>query len=278
MAVFLVGDAGPISLEPREEPLVRTACGPALPKPGGGFWKCTFADEFNGASLDRTKWVPQTNFPTGKKSASSRSCHVDDPRNVAVRQGNLQLTVRRVRTPVVCHGSPAHYTSAMVSTYHMFSQRYGRFEARIKNTPITRPGLHEAFWLWPDDRIRSTLRWPAAGEIDIVETRSGSHRLAVPFLHYSASDNGGHRPGVNTAWHCKAARGVYNTYVLTWTPTTLTIDVNGKTCLVNKSGDPAFKKPYIVILSAALGRGRNAVAPNAALTATTSVDYVRVWR
>jgi beta-glucanase (GH16 family) len=278
MAVFLVGDASPASVEPREAPLARSACGPALPKPGGGVWACTFADEFDGASLDRTRWVPQTNFATGTKSASSRSCHVDDAGNVAVRQGNLQLTVRRARTPVVCDGGPAHYTSGSVSTYQRFSQQYGRFEARIKNTPTTRPGLHEAFWLWPDDRVPSGVRWPAAGEIDIAETRSVHPGLAVPYLHYTASDNGGPRPGVNTAWDCKVERGVYNTYVLTWTPTTLTIDVNGRTCLVNTSGDRAFKKPYIAILTASLGRGRNAVAPNAALAATMSVDYLRVWR
>jgi beta-glucanase (GH16 family) len=278
IGLLLVGDSDPTSVEPREAPPVRTECGATLPKPGGGVWTCTFADEFDGASLDRTKWVVQTNHPTGTRSASSRSCHVDDPRNVAVRQGNLQLTVRKVRTPVVCNGGPANYTSASVTTFRKFSQRYGRFEARFKNTPIARKGLLEAFWLWPDDRVPSTVTWPAAGEIDIVETRSAYPRLAVPYLHYTASDNGGPLPGVNTAWNCRAARGVYNTYVLTWTPTRLAIDVNGRTCLVNTSGDPAFKKPYIVILTAALARARSAVAPNTALTATMSVDYVRVWR
>ena len=75
-----------------------------VPKPGGESWVCAFADEFNGTSLDRTKWLPQTNFATGMPSPSSRSCHVDHPANVAVRQGALQLTVRRVKTPVVCKG------------------------------------------------------------------------------------------------------------------------------------------------------------------------------
>lgn len=248
-------------------------CGPTLSKPDGGVWECTFADEFNGRSLDRTKWYPQTDFPTGTSSASSRSCHVDDPRNIAVKQGTLQLTIRKASSPVMCQGSPANYTSGQVSTYRTFSQQYGRFEARFKNTATTQPGLQEAFWLWPDDRNPEAFE-PDPGEIDIVETYSLNYNLAIPFLHY---DDMGPTPGVNTAY-CQASRGVFNTYVLTWTPTTLTIDVNGKTCLVNNSGDPAFQKPYIAAFTAALGVGSNARTSSTPIPATMTVDYLRVWR
>jgi beta-glucanase (GH16 family) len=265
--------------QPRAEPVFITGCGPALPKPGGGVWECTFADEFNGTGLDRTKWLPQTNFGTGSSLAASRSCHVDDPANVAVQQGFLQLTVRKVSTPVTCQGKPANYTSGQVSTYRKFSQQYGRFEARMRvNYTIgSKPGLQEAFWLWPDDRVASNVPWPAAGEIDIAEHYSQFNTYVVPFLHYTANDNGGPKPGVNTAY-CSAARGRFNTYTLTWTPTTLTILVNGTTCLVNTSGDPAFKKPYIAAFTQALGAGSNALRPNTPMPATMAVDYLRVWR
>ena len=271
IASFVATEPATAVQEKRDELQSLSGCGPALSKPGGGVWECTFADEFNGRSLDRTRWVPQTNFATGTSSASSRSCHVDDPRNVALKQGTLQLTIRKESTPVMCKGSPANYTSGQVSTYRTFSQQYGRFEARFKNTATTQPGLQEAFWLWPDDRTPSG----DAGEIDVVETYSLYYGLAIPFLHY---DNLGPIPGVNTAWDCQAARGVFNTYVLTWTPTTLTIDVNGKTCLVNNSGDPAFQRPYIVAFSQALGVGGNALRWNTPIPATMSVDYIRVWR
>jgi beta-glucanase (GH16 family) len=267
--------------EDREERAGRqvpTDCGTPLSKPGGGVWECTFADEFNGKSLDRTKWHPQTNFASGGPDASTRSCHVDDPSNVAVRKGRLELTIRKASTPVECLGSPAKYTSGQVSTYHKFSQQYGRFEARFKNTATTQPGLQEAFWLWPDDRVPSGTLWPAAGEIDIVETYSLHPTLAIPFLHYTWYDNWGPIPGLNTAWDCQAVRGEFNTYVLTWTSTRLTIEVNGKTCLVNNSGDPAFQKPYIAAFTAALGVGANALTPNTPIPATMHVDYLRVWR
>ena len=260
---------------PSAEPLLITGCGTAIPKPDGGLWECTFADEFSGSSLDRTKWLPQTNFATGTSSASSRSCHVDDPANVAVRQGSLRLTVRKAKTPVVCKGSTANYTSGMVTTYHMFSQQYGRFEARMKVqlTLGSIPGLQEAFWMWPDDRVASTDQLPP-GEIDVAELYSQYNWLVVPFIHYN---NLGPQPGVNTAY-CRAARGQSNIYTLTWTPSTLTILVNGKTCLVNTSGDPAFQKPYILAFSQALGVGANELRWNTPIPATLQVDYVRVWR
>ena len=278
IGLCLTGDEFPSSSDVRDERTMQTACGPAIPKPGGGVWECTFADEFNGTTLDRTKWHPQTDFGTGASSPSARSCHVDDQRNIAVRQGSLRLTVRRMSSPVECHGRRANYTSAMVSTYRLFSQQYGRFESRFKNTATTRSGLQESFWLWPDVRVPSLIAWPAAGEIDIVETYSQYPRLAVPFLHYTSNDNGGPIPGINTAWNCQAARGVFNTYALTWTPATLTVEVNGKTCLHNTSGDPAFQKPYIVAFTAALGVGKNELRWHTPMPATMQVDYVRVWR
>ena len=168
-------------------------------------------------SLDRTKWLPQTNFPTGGSLPSLRSCHVDNPANVAVAAGNLRLTVRKANVHVVCRGRRANYTSGQVSTYRLFSQKYGRFEARMKvqaSGPIG--GLQESFWMWPDDRYSSGM-WPAAGEIDVAELYSRYNWLVIPYLHYTWNDNGGARFGVNTA-HCQGSRGTYNTYTLTWTP------------------------------------------------------------
>jgi beta-glucanase (GH16 family) len=279
IASFVVLGSSAAATPPRAEPLLVAGCGTALAKPGGGQWECTFADEFNGTSLNRSKWLPQTNFATGNKwTAAARSCHVDHPANVAVGQGNLKLTVRRSGAPVFCLGRRANYTSGMVSTYRMFSQQYGRFEARMKvqsaNGPIG--GLQEAFWMWPDDRY-SSGRWPASGEIDVAELYSRFNAYVIPFLHYTWNDNGGPRLGLNTA-HCAAARGTYNTYTLIWTSTTLTIQVNGNTCLVNTSGDPAFKKPYIMALSQNLGVDANRLRWNTPIPATLNVDYVRVWR
>ena len=259
-------------------PTLYDDCGARPRKADGTAWSCTFNDEFNGTTLDRGKWVPQTAFATG--SADGFACYLDDPSTVGVGGGSLNLTVRRASAPVSCNTAEGiaatDYVSGMVSTYHLFSQQYGRFEARIKNAATTSPGLHEAFWLWPDDRVPSTVAWPEAGEIDISETYSNYSDLSIPFLHYSA-DAGGPQPGVNTAWNCTAHRGQWNTYTLEWSASRLSIFVNGKLCLTNTSGDPAFKKPYIVALTQALGSGTNVMSSSTPIPATMNVDYLRVW-
>ena len=258
-----------------------SACGATVLKADGTAWTCTFDDEFSGTSLDTTKWIPQTNFSSGTTAA--HACYTASPNNISEAGGSLNLTVRRESAPVACAntslGATSYYTAGSVMTYHLFSQQYGRFEARIKTTATTAPGLQESFWLWPDDRYdTSGTYWPAAGEIDVAETYSQYYSLAIPYLHYTSYDNGGPIPGTNTAWNCAASRGVYNTYTLTWSATRIQIDVNGKTCLVNTSGDPAFQKRYLVALSALLGTGSNALTSATPLPATTSIDYVRVWK
>jgi beta-glucanase (GH16 family) len=272
----------PAAKKPTTAPVPVTtydACGAQPRKPDGTSWSCAFQDDFDGSSLDRAKWLPQTVFSSG--SPGAYACYADDPSVVDVANGSLNLTVRQVSAPVSCEADgktiSTSYLAGMVTTYHLFSQQYGRFEARIRNTATSAPGLHEAFWLWPDDRVASTEVWPNAGEIDVSETYSGSSGLSIPFLHYSA-DSGGPQPGVNTAWDCAASRGQWNTYTLVWSPTSIEIVVNGRTCLVNTSADPAFQKPYIVAFTEGLGAAGNEYDGRAPLPATMNVDYLRVWR
>ena len=255
------------------------ACGIQPLKVDGTAWTCTFNDDFTGTSLDRTKWAPQIVFSTGGTAA--HACYLDSPYTIAVANGVLNLTVRKLAKAVTCVVNgirlTTRYVAGMVSTYHLFSQQFGRFEARIRTQYTTAPGLHEAFWMWPDDRIPSTEKWPAAGEMDISETYSVYPNLSIPFLHYSA-DSGGSQPGVNTAYDCTANRGQWNTYTLEWSPSRIEILVNGTSCLVNTSGDRAFLKPYILALTVGLGVGKNALTWKTPFPATTNIDYVRAWQ
>jgi len=263
---------------PASKPSQSDACGVRPLKADGSAWSCTFADDFNGTTLDRTKWIPQTIFATG--SADAYACYRDDPSNVSVSNGALNLTLLKLAAPAPCGLSslgPTVYQSGMVSTWHLFSQQYGRFEARIKNTATTSPGLHEAFWMWPDDRYGDASNWPTTGEIDVSETYSVWPTVSQPFLHYSA-DSGGQQLGLNTAWDCTAQRGQWNTYTLEWTAQRITIFVNGKTCLVNTSGDAAFQKRYIIDLTQSLGGAPDAPVADTPFPATMQVDYVRVWK
>jgi beta-glucanase (GH16 family) len=254
------------------------ACGTVLKKSDGTAWSCTFDDEFNGTTLDRSVWTPQTAFAMGTQAA--HACYSDDPASVNVSGGSLNLSLHKVATPVSCTfggmSGPTSYVSGGVMSWHLFSQQYGRFEARVKNTATTFKGLHEAFWLWPDDRVASNTVWPYAGEIDVSETYSSYPTLSIPFLHYSA-DVLGSVPTVNTAWTCAAPRGAWNTYALEWTAKKIQIFVNNKLCLTNASGDKAFMKPYIMMLTQGMGAAGNEYDGRAPL-GTMNVDYVKVWK
>lgn len=259
---------------------VTDACGVRPKKPDGTLWSCSFVDEFNGSELDETKWVRQTTgYLTGVKSGRF-ACYTAD--NVSVGDGRLKLRLRKRAELFECPGFwqnlTTRYTAGSVSTHHKFSQRYGRFEARMRNTAADVPGLHEAFWLWPDDR-EVTINWPSTGEIDVAETYSAYPQWVVPFIHYANDVNGNVRSGkhTNTAV-CAAQRGVFNTYRLEWAPSKIQIFVNDKLCLTNTSGDQAFREKYILALTQAIGDRGNEATDATPMPATTQVDWVRVWK
>src|SRR4051794_38137883 len=72
-------------------------CGPALLKPNGDPWNCTFSDDFDETTLDPSKWSPLTTARTGLNNG--RDCWVSSPQNIALRDGTLRLTTRREAHP-----------------------------------------------------------------------------------------------------------------------------------------------------------------------------------
>ncbi|MFL6060188.1 MAG: family 16 glycosylhydrolase [Marmoricola sp.] len=254
------------------------ACGTVIKKADGTPWTCTFHDDFSGTALDPAKWQPQTQFAMGTQAA--HACYRDDPANVNVAGGSLNLSVTKLTTPMSCSfgglSGPTSYASGSVMTHGLFSQQFGRFEARIKSTATSFPGLQESFWMWPDDRVKSStssLPWPFSGEMDVSETYSSHPTISIPYLHYNAST----ALGVVTAWNCLAQRGVWNTYAAEWSATKVQLFVNGRLCLTNTAASAAYLKPYILALSQGLGAAGNVYDGRAPL-GTMSVDYVRVWK
>src|SRR5947209_13318376 len=145
-----------------------TACGghPTVPKTGGGMWTCDFNDEFNGTTLDRGLWLPQTTKGSGFDS-NDHDCFMDSPNNVSVSGGSLVLTSRQEPAPFVCQDTvprSTQYTSGSVSTYQRKSVDRGRVEIRAKIISAKVQGTHTAFWLFPQDLIGG----PGRGEIDIA--------------------------------------------------------------------------------------------------------------
>jgi beta-glucanase (GH16 family) len=263
------------------------------PKPGGSKWICTFDDEFDAATgdaraLDRSRWTPQVTDRTGFTTGPllSEACYVDSRKNVSVSHGALHLTARREPSPIGCALGITPYTSGMVTTYGHFSQAYGRFEVRAKLPHVTAPGLHETLWLWPVDDTRYGS-WPASGEVDFSEFYSRKPNLDIPYIHYDyepSTTSGATHSNIVTKG-CAIHVSRYNDYALIWSRGRFKISVNHRTCLIDKyapsnvSSPAPFDQPFLISLTQALGVGTNAFDPSSTpLPATTSVDYVRVWK
>lgn len=257
------------------------SCGASVPKPGGGYWRCTFSDDFKGSTLDPAKWKVQTTAASGFQV--NRECHVASPRNVSVGAGVLRLTVRREAAPFTCVAGGSswttQYTAGTVMTWNRFDQAYGRFEFRAAFPASTQPGLHSNLWLYHRHNTYGAGR--VSGEIDVAEWFSQTPNQVYPSLHYE-----GRVPANDTAWNCfVGAPGGYHKYVLEWTPTQMRFLYDGRLCFT-RSWAPAaplvapqpFDHPFFVILTQALGGGHNAPVAGTTLPATTRVDYVRVWR
>jgi hypothetical protein len=261
-----------------------TACGgvPTVQGPGLVTWRCTFSDEFDGSTLDPSKWgVTQTSV-TGFRSGGE--CYMDHPDNVSVANGQLDLTTRALAAKFAClspvDGWVTRYTSGMVTTARRLEQTYGRFEVRAKFIGSKTAGLQSAIWLWPAAKTYGA--WPRSGEIDIAEYYSSNADRVYPFVHYTPTT---YDPTVTNTKCMVDQPEEFHVYSVEWTPQVINLAVDGRVCvstgwdlsapLVNPA---PFDRPFYLNLTQALGLGQNAFVPGTTpLPASMQVDHVRIW-
>ncbi|MBO9520095.1 MAG: glycoside hydrolase family 16 protein [Nocardioidaceae bacterium] len=273
--VALPGEAAPGSTATTTAP----SCGSTVfRKPDGTRWRCTFADYFSGTSLDTRKWTVMTSAASG--FGKRQDCFMSSKSNVLVTKGLLWLTSRRA-APFTCgRGSrafTARATSGMVSTMGKFAQDYGRFEFRASFPYTTQEGLQSSLWLWPQGATGAM--WPVTGEIDVAEWYSSWPDRVIPRLHYATAFL---LPRAATNNRCLVPNvRAFHTYLLEWTPSSITISYDGRTCLRNTSwrtlGSAPFDKPYFLAMMQALGVGKNPPTSRTPMPASTMIDYVRIW-
>jgi beta-glucanase (GH16 family) len=149
----------------------------------GAGWELVWADEFEGDSLDRSKWTPEISCWGGGNS--ERQCYTDRPENIAVEGGMLLLKARKerftgpARPPEIAdYPNPSvtqSHTSGKVRTIGLHAWRYGRIEARAR-VPAGQ-GTWPAVWMMPQDNVYGS--WPRSGEIDILEAVNIGARCKV---------------------------------------------------------------------------------------------------
>jgi beta-glucanase (GH16 family) len=258
------------------------ACGATIAKPGGGQWQCTFADDFGGTRLDRTKWIVQDTARTGFRTGST--CYQPDRKNVAVKRGALRLNALKgdqFRCGNLLRGFSTRYTGGMVGTKGKFSQTYGRFEVRAKWPSADTSGIHGGFWMYPVDDVYG--RWPESGELDVAEWWSSRPRLSLPSLHYDGRDK-----EVDSGWRCKVRTPTrFHRYALVWQKNVMRFSIDGKECFARRWRPEApqqrpqpFDHPFSLILNMGVGRkvGRQKVTAETEFPARYVVDYAKAWR
>jgi beta-glucanase (GH16 family) len=253
-------------------------------------------DEFNGANGSRpdpSKWT--YDLGGGGWGNQELESYTDRAENARVENGNLVITARQENYEGSDHIA-REYTSARLKTQGLFSQTYGRFEARIKIP--SGQGMWPAFWMLGDNI--ATAGWPKCGEIDIMEnigkepgTVHGS--LHGPLTTGAASDLTSAVKLVNgkdfaADFHIYAVEwdpGVVRFYVdstlyATYTPDSAGSDTGANSGLSNsaavRAGSWVFDHPFFVILNVAVG-GNWPRSPDAtsSFPQTMLVDYVRVY-
>lgn len=139
-------------------------------------WKLVWSDEFDGNSIDTSKW----NFEIDGKGGGNGEMeyYTDKPENAHLENGHLLITA--IKDGTDAEGKKHRFTSARMTTKGKFSWKYGRFEARIK-LPRGR-GVWPAFWMMPEDDAYGG--WASSGELDILEEVGDKSNTAFGTIHY----------------------------------------------------------------------------------------------
>lgn len=173
-----------------------------------------FSDEFNGASLDTSKWTAKNNW----KPSNSPVCMLSE--NISISNGNLIIKSKNDGGGS-CNTSGITRSSGYIDTKGKFSFKYGYVEMRSK-LPKGK-GIWPAFWLLP-----SPGGWPP--EIDIMEMLGHQSNK----LYFTVHAPGCNDPNCGGYSCCKSGSYTgpdfsqdYHTFAIDWTSGYITWIIDG---------------------------------------------------
>ena len=241
-----------------------------------------WSDEFNGKSLDRSKWSYDTSRnKQGWFNGELQYYAADRPDNLRIENGVLVIEGRkdpqRLRGKADWGGQ--QYSSAKITTKGKADFRYGFVEVRAKLPCAV--GTWPAIWMMPE----GNFPWPEGGEIDIMEHVGSQPHVVHGTLHTKLFNHVIHT-GRGAEYPVPTSCEAFHRYQLSWTPRAITIGVDDHAYMRVRNDQPGgkgawpFDTPFYLILNLALGG--NWAAPNGmddkTLPQRFEVDYVRVWQ
>ena len=242
-----------------------------------GEWTLVWKDEFDGDTVDQSKWK----FETGAHGWGNEEWqNYTKGENSVVSDGTLKITAKKSGPGQ----KPGDYSSSRMNSKQSFT--YGRMEMRAKMPAHKGKGLWPALWMLGDSI--GTSGWPNCGELDILEYVSYQPDTVHCAIH-SKSNN--HGDGTQVEKHVKleSAEEEFHTYGLEWTEDKLTMYIDEPSNVSMTFDRPEkfdnknwpWDKPHYFLMNIAVGGGwggKEGVEDDKIFPATMEVDYVRVYQ
>jgi beta-glucanase (GH16 family) len=244
--------------------------------PAEGDWVRTFTDEFDGNTIDLSRWNIYTSNYWDKKTYFTKD-------NVIVGGGTVKLryekkTGRHNDDP---NGKELPYACGFLDTYGKWVQRYGYWESRMKLPKA--PGLWPGFWTMPDRGLAAGEQWKRAStekggmEFDIAEhlTRWGPYRFNQAF-HWDGYNKAHQALGTSQLYFETDKEGFFTAGLL-WTPGSAIYYVNGREAGRWETPRICSVESYPIFYMVS-GGWDNSPLDDSQLPADYEVDYIRIWQ
>lgn len=226
---------------------------------GGIKWQLTFEDNFEGTSLDTTKWAlcpEQRRQDVGGRWS--------DAMTALDGEGHLILT-----SAIAEDGTPV---SGAIRSKGIFEQAYGLFECRLKFQRTT--GFWGAFWLMCDGEYSVGNGARDGAEFDVIESggfREGNVNHAIHWDGYCE-----HHKCMSKIIHDPKLYDGFHTYALLWTRDEYIFYIDGQETW--RTSEPGIcEVPVYLKLSCEFGTWAGDIKRDE-LPDCMTVDYVRVYK
>ncbi|GAB1473965.1 hypothetical protein MASR2M69_14060 [Bacteroidota bacterium] len=248
--------------------------------PGNSGWELIWRDEFNGKTLDKTKWNVLT-----RETSKHDELQYYVPDEVYLENGSL-----RIRSRVRDFGNKK-FTSGRLDTKDKLAITYGRIEIRGK-LPVGK-GMWPAYWLYPQNRDwlmeramqeaveKGLERYipefrPWYTEIDIMEFLGHESNIVYATFHYQSFK--GERRVSSATYTGKVNYGDdFHLYVLEWEADAIRWYLDGELIHTAREGVP-HSDHFLIINTAIGGSWPGNPDSTTVFPQFHDVDYVRVYK
>lgn len=219
-------------------------------------------DDFNtDGTPDATKWT--YDLGAGGWGNGEEQTYTDSADNVIVEGGSLKIMAK---------ADGASYTSARLKSQGLYDFTYGRVEVRAK-LPASQ-GTWPAIWMLGSNF--TTVGWPEAGEIDIMEQKGQDKTTVLSTIHYPGNSAGN---GPSQSLSLPTSTTEFHNYSVEWTDSRIEFFVDDVPyhSLSNDNTLP-FNADFFLILNVAMGGTLGGDIDPAFTEDLMEIDYVKVFQ